>query len=142
MPALDQSRKIRGNALVVPVNAGAGHPLEAAERQIIGNAHAGEQTSALRYISDATARDLRGDKARRILALQPDRACRGRSNPDHGLEQRRLAGTVAAEQSEDFVLAHVERNRVENVALAIEGVDAVDHQYRSSASRGNAPLCS
>src|SRR6059058_376201 len=94
MPALGQSREIRGNALVIPVNAGAGHPLEAAERQIIGNAHAGEQTSALRYISDATARDLRGGKARRILALEPDRACSGRSNPDHGLEQRRLAGPL------------------------------------------------
>src|SRR5262249_59741218 len=112
-----------------------------AEREIGGRASRGKNPSPLGCVPDPGGGYPRENKPRRILALEPDRTCRGRSNPDHGLEQRRLAGAVAAEQSEDFVLAHVERNRVENVTLAIEGIDAADHQNRSGASRGNAPLC-
>src|SRR5262249_5628836 len=53
---------------------------------------------------------------------------------------RRLAGAVAAEQRHDFVLAHVERDGVEDVALAVEGVDLVDYQERGRPRRRDPRL--
>ena len=122
------------------MDAAAGHALEPSQRQIVGDRHPGEQTSALRYVSDASAGDLGRGEARRILAGDPDRARSGWSDADHRLQQRRLAGAVAAKQCHDFVLAHVERDGVEDVALAIEGVDLIDHQERRRLGRRGARL--
>ena len=48
----------------------------------------------------------------------------GAHQPGQRLQQRRLARAVAAEQRHDLAFAHVERRVVEDVALAVEGVDA------------------
>ena len=62
----------------------------------------------------------------------------GRHQAGERLQQRRLAGAVAAEQRHDLALAHVERRVVEDVALAVEGVDALEAQHLALARRMRA----
>jgi hypothetical protein len=68
-------------------------------------------------------------------AISADGPGCGRGDPNHGLQQRRFAGAVASEQGQDFVLAHVERDGVEDVALAVECVDLVDDEERRRPGR-------
>ena len=59
------------------------------------------------------------------LAGEPDLAAlhRRRFGARDGAERRGLAGAIAAEQSEDLALPHVERNALHDVALAVIGVE-------------------
>ena len=118
-----------------------GLPLEAAEREVVGDRHAGEQAPALRHVTDAAPRDRRGGKPRDLLAGEPDRAGLGRRDADQRFQQRGFARAVAAEQRDDLVFRHVERDRVEDVALAVEGVDLVDGEQRACTRRGRRHLC-
>jgi hypothetical protein len=43
-----------------------------------------------------------------------------------GLQRRALADPVTAEQSHHFARTHAQRNAMQDVALAVEGVDALD----------------
>ena len=53
-----------------------------------------------------------------------------RHEPHDALDGRGLAGAVAAEQRHRLALAHLERHVVQDVALAVIGVDALDLQDR------------
>src|SRR3954471_16376219 len=141
VPALRQPREDPDDPLVVPVHAFAGLPFEAAEREVVGNGHAGEQAPALRHVSDAAPGDRRGGKPRDFLAGEGDRAGLGRRDADQRLEQRGLAGTVAAEQRDDLILGNVKRDRIDDVALAVKRVDLVDRKQRRGARRGRRRFC-
>ena len=138
-PLLD-AREIFEDALEIPARADAGLALQAAELEILRDAHAGEQPAALRHVADAEPRDLRGAQARDLRAAELDRAGGGRGDADQRFEQRRLAGAVAAEQRDDLVRFQVEGDIVEDVALAVEGVDVVDLKQHVAAGRGFARL--
>ena len=72
-PLLD-AREIFEDALEIPARADAGFALQAAELEILRDAHAGEKSAALRHIADAEPRDLRGAQARDLRTAEPDRA--------------------------------------------------------------------
>ena len=75
------------------------------------------------------ARDVRRRQAGDVAALIFDCAGGQRHQPGQRLQQRRLAGAVAAEQGDDLAFAHVERGVVQDMALAVEGVDALEAQH-------------
>ena len=60
--------------------------------------------------------------------------------PIRVFSKRRFAGAVAAEQRDDLVLAHVERDRIEDVALAVERIDPSIASSVLGAGRGGARL--
>ena len=60
------------------------------------------------------------------MAGELDAAAGRRDQAHHALERRGLAGAVPAEQRQHLALPQLERNLVEDVALAVEGVDAGD----------------
>jgi hypothetical protein len=64
----------------------------------------------------------------------------GRHQAGERLQQRRLAGAVAAEQRDDLAFAHVQRGVVEDMALAVERVDALEAQHRALARRMRAAI--
>ena len=129
--ALLQAREIFEDLLLAPHHAVAavGRAREAAEREVLGDRHAGEQAAPLRHVADAEPRDVRRRHAGDVAALVLDRAGRRRHQPGQRLQQRGLAGAVAAEQRHDLAFAHVERRVVEDVALAVERVDALEAQH-------------
>ena len=58
------------------------------------------------------------------------RAVARRGQPDQAPQGRGLAGAVAAKQGDDLALAHFEADAVQDVALAVEGVEAFGDQRR------------
>jgi len=59
--------------------------------------------------------------------LPDDRRARGPASVFNSVD---LPGAVAAEQGDDFALAHVERGVVQDMALAVKCVDALEAQDR------------
>src|SRR4051794_3476602 len=57
-------------------------------------------------------------------------------NADQRLEQCRFARAVAAEQCDNLVLGDIERDRVEDMAFAIERIDVVDAEQSRCARSG------
>ena len=101
------------------------------------DAHAGEEAAALRHVGDAArarSRPADGRRAPRPASVIVPR--RGRRDADDRLQQRRLAGAVAAEQRHDLVLVHVEGDVAQDVALAVEGVDARRARAAMRLARG------
>ena len=81
----------------------------------------------------------RGGTPRELLARQHDATGLCADDADDRLQQRRLAGAVAAEQRDDLALVHRERRFLDDVALAVERVDAFDvEQQRRSRALGVA----
>ena len=117
------------------MDAGTGDALEAAERQIVGHRHAGEQAAPLRRSRCHAARSF--GRPRFTVAQELDRPGLRPRNADRALQQGRFAGAVAPEQR-DLVLTDVEGHGIEDVALAIERVDAVDREQLLRARRRGA----
>ena len=87
--------------------------------------HAREQTAPLRHVADAQARDIRSGQSGDVAAFIFDFAGGQRHQTRQCLQQRGLAGAVAPQQRDDLAFAHVERRVVENMALAVERIDAL-----------------
>ena len=71
----------------------------------------------------------------RPVTSRPKTATRpraGRQQPDGHAHRGGLARAVAAEQPEEAALAEPERHAVQDVAVAVEGVDVVEHQRAHS----------
>ena len=131
------------DAVLVPVLAGAGAPAQAAQHQVLGNAHAGEQAAPLGHVADAEAGDLRRAQADKVAPAVLDGPAGRRRGADDALEQRRFAGPVAAQQGDDLPLVQVERHVADDVALAVEHVRhrGRHHQALPAAlSRGRAAM--
>ena len=62
----------------------------------------------------------------------------GMDEAHDGLERRALADAVAAQQADDLALADVERDAVQDVALAVVGVQVLDRDERVDAVSGAA----
>ncbi len=75
---------------------------------------------------------MRGHAGDRV-ALEQDLALAWRHQPHDGFQRRRFADAVAAEQSNHFAGANRERDAVQDVALAVIGVNILDQDERLGA---------
>ena len=106
-------------------SAPAAHPLHAAlEHQVLAAGAVLVDARVLRHVADRAAHGVRlttdvvaGDRGRALVRV------RERDEHAHG---RRLAGTVRAEQPEDLAFAHVERDAVECLDLAVALAQLLD----------------
>src|ERR1700760_3880883 len=121
--AFSNSWEIFVDAFARPMHAMTGPALQPAKFEILLDAHAREQTAALRHITNAKARVLRRGSSDQFGSSKRNRTAGRRRNSDQRLEQRRLAGAVTPEQRDDLVVVQGEADVVEDVALAVEGVD-------------------
>ena len=71
----------------------------------------------------------RADECQSIRFRRADNPFDAGAIPIKCLEQGRLAGAVAAEQGDDLVVVQREIDVVEDVALAVEGIDIGDRQH-------------
>ena len=74
--------------------------------------------------ADAVARRAVGD----LLAVEGDRAGARTHDAEDGLECRRLSRRVPAEQADELTLPHLQVRVVEDVHLAVVGVDPLEAQ--------------
>ena len=64
-------------------------------------------------------------------AFKPDLTRRGHQ-PHDGLAGGRAADTVAAEQADDFALVNAEIDALEDVALAVIGMEIADLEHHAA----------
>ena len=96
-----------------------------------------EQPPALGHVADARARrPCRTARPTSSVALEADRAARGRRAHLHDrVAERRLAHAVAADDR-DGLAAHLEAQALQDVGAAVEDVEVADRQQRGLGRRG------
>ena len=119
-PALGEARKRFVDAADGP-RAG---PLDR-NQQVLVHGQVGEDAPPLRHIADARLGDPVGGKSGHVRAEQRDPAGARAGEADQAAQRRRLPRAVAAKQRDDLALAHFEAHAVQDVALAIESMDAL-----------------
>ena len=125
--ALAQPREGRHDALEVPflaaIHAGArGHDQVLAHRQV------GEDAAPFRHVGDAGAGDGVRRGLRHVAATHLDAALAWPHQAEHGFQQRGLAHAVAAHQADGLAAMHGEVDAMQDVADAVEAVQAVGFQ--------------
>src|SRR5687767_13518702 len=92
------------------------------QHQVLVHGELRKDVAVLGHVADAQVRDLERLAAEDLLVAPGHRAF-AVDEPHDGLDGGRAAGAVAAEQRDDFSRLDVEVDAVQDVALAVEGVD-------------------
>src|SRR5215471_2735260 len=102
-----------------------------AELEILLGRERAEDVAIFRHISDAKLGDLERSQAADRLAFECDRAL-----PPHvahdGLQCRRASDAVASENGYDLTVAHREVHTLEDVALAVVGVQIANFEHHAA----------
>src|SRR5262245_18704998 len=121
------------NPIGRPPLAGAVAPRAPRYLEVLANGQIAEDAALLRHVADPEASDSKGREPDQRLPSQRDLLGTRRDEPDDALERRGLAGAVPAQQAHDLTLGDLEREIVEDVAVAVVRVDPDDleepHQY-------------
>src|SRR5256885_2519717 len=103
------------------------------QAEIVSHAHAVEDASPLRNMTDAEAHDLVRCEARDVPASQPHLSPRRRRQPGDRTEGGRLAGTIAADEGHDLSLLDAEGDALKRMDPTVVGVDGIDLEERHQA---------
>src|SRR6185437_8587017 len=123
--------KQREHVIELPAPEHAG-PLEA-ELQILPHREAGENLAVLRHVADAGARHEVGPQPRDVTAAIAHGALRRHEAHDR-LAGGRAADAVAPQQADDLALVHREIDAVQDVALAVIGVQVADFEDHAATA--------
>src|SRR5208283_850738 len=96
-----------------------------AEREVFRHRHRTEQMAVLRHCRDTLFDNAVGRKADELHAAEPDRAGGWLDETRHGVEERRLAGAVRAEDRNRLAALHANRDIVQRTMAAVPMVEAV-----------------
>src|SRR5215467_4076583 len=133
---LAQAGKEIERAREAPARAIAG-PL--ADLQVLAHRERREDAAALRHQAHPAARDLVGGQMRDVLAAQPNATAPGWREADDRADERGLADAVAAEDRDDLTALDAQGDTLQDVALAVVGVDVLDVKHRRCRDRWRRP---
>jgi hypothetical protein len=119
-----------GEPLLHGVEIDAGTFLHAAKLEIFQHRQAAEQVARLRHLHHAVGKGLVRCASRDVGAVEDDAAAHCKEAGD-GIDQRALAAAVGAEQRDDFPVVHLQRDPMQDFAVAITGEDVLDAQHSS-----------
>jgi hypothetical protein len=97
-------------------------------QEIVVDAEIGEDLAPFWHVADTERGDAIGRPARRLLSEECDPSLARRCQPEQAAQRRRLAGAVAAEQRRDLAVGDIDADAVQDVALAVEGVQPLGGQ--------------
>jgi hypothetical protein len=123
-------RKITVDALQSRGGLGAITDDVCAKAEILLHRHAREGFFALRDLHEATLDDGVRPQAVDPLAVERDRAAPGLDEAGGCLEQRRLAGSVAAEQRDNLAALHLQAGAIEDLHAAVAADEILDVEHR------------
>ena len=104
-----------------------------AEHQVLPHRQAGKDVAMLGHVAEPEMRDLVARQARDIAALEQDRALRRHFAHD-GLDGGGAADAVAAEQADHLAGVDMHIDALQDVALAVIGVQIADLQHQAASS--------
>jgi hypothetical protein len=96
--------------------------------QVFHDAEQAEDAAVFGHVGDAQVSEPVGRQPRDLPAVEAYAALGGADEPHDGLERRALAHAVATQQPHDLPGSHLEGNPVEDVRLAVVGVDVLEGQ--------------
>ena len=99
-----------------------------AEHQVLPHCQRRKNIAVLGHIAKPGAGDGVVGQAGEFTPLETDRALR-RDLAHNGLERRRTPRAIAAKQADYFALLHVEVDTLQDVALAVIGVEGADGEH-------------
>src|ERR1700752_5234236 len=105
------------------------------ELQILAYRQRTEDPAAARDIRDARPRDPMWRPAGDLLAGQRDAPAAGRGEAGDAAHRGRLAGSVSAQQGDDFGLTHSQCDVLQDVTVAVVGVDVREREPHASPPR-------
>jgi len=109
-------------------------------RHVLLDRQRAKDIALLRHPADPCSRPLVRPEARDVLATEPERAAKAACDTDDGIDQRRLAGTVAPQQRQHLALRQAERHAWQHDRLAITGAQVLDgEQLRHRCPRRDRP---
>ena len=126
LDALAQPRKKLEHAFEAPAGRTFPRIFPIGDLEVLAHREGGKHAPALRHEPRALARDRLGRQALDRLAEQAHRAPARAQPSDHRVHAGGLAGAVAAEEREHPALGDAERDRVQDVAVAVERVHAFE----------------
>ena len=102
-----------------------------------------KDAAAFRNIADAEIGDPVRRPVRGGMAENAHRAVARMGQTDQAAQRRRFAGAVAAEQCDDLALPHLQADAVQDVALAVIGVEAfrLEHDAAHAATFPKYAAC-
>jgi hypothetical protein len=129
--ALPEKREQREHVVErpAPERAGALEP----ELQVLLDRQRGEDLAVLGDVADAGVGDLVGAQPGDALPLEQDLAD-GLDQPHDGLARGGAAHAVPAEQAHDLTGPHLEVHALQDVALAVEGVEVAHGEHQATSA--------
>ena len=113
-------------------------PLPPAARehgQVLPHREARKDAALLRHEAEAEPRDGVGRQRGDVAVAVADAAGPRLQIAHDGEDGRGLAGAVAAEQADDLALPHGQRDAVQDVAVAVVGVDVLELEHQCAVPR-------
>jgi hypothetical protein len=108
---------------------GAGEPARHPDQQVLDHGQLFEELAVLERAADPAARDVVGVAAQERAAVEADVAAGRAVDAADRVEQRGLARAVRADQRDELVVAHAERQPVHGRDLAEADADLVDFEH-------------
>jgi hypothetical protein len=116
----------------LPLVFGDALPVEAGT-QVFHHRKQAEDTAVFRHIGDAAPRELMRRQSGDGMAFEHDRAVARPHQAHDGLQRRRLANAVPPKQANHFAGADLDRHAMQDVTLAVIGMDVFDADQRRGA---------
>jgi hypothetical protein len=124
--ALGQAREEPVDAVEVLPDPAPVAALEGAHLEVLQHRHVREEAAPLGRLRDPHADDLVRRAARDVLALEGDRPLPRLVEAVDRAQRGRLARAVRADQRHDLPVADLERDALQGLDRAVEGVDVLD----------------
>src|SRR4051794_14174523 len=128
--ALLEAREQRVHAVEVLADAGGIAAREGAHLEVLEDAHAREDAPSLRRLGDPDLGDLVAGETLDLGAVEEDAAGPRRHDARDRPQRRRLARAVGADERDDLALVDLERDALERLDRAVEGMDVLDDEDR------------
>src|SRR5881394_188919 len=105
-----------------------------AHLEVLPDGHRPEQAAVLGHDRHPLLDPVAGRARGHVLAAELDRSPAWRDDPEDRLQRGGLSGRVSAEQTDELALPHLERDALQDVDLAVVGVDSLQLQQHQAAS--------
>ncbi len=103
--------------------------------EVLSHGQAGKDAALLRHEAEPKASDAIGRQRADIAIAKLDPAGPRLEIAHDGENGRGLAGAVAAEEAHHLFFPHGQRDAVQDVAVAVEGMDVVELEHRSACNQ-------
>ncbi len=126
----------RGGERLAPMRLGARQV--AAELEVLAHRHAGEEAPPLRHDGDARRAEAMRRQARDVAAVKDEAAGARALDAGDGVDQRRLAGAVRADDREQLAGTNLDRDAPERRRRAVRDLEVAHFKQRLGRRRKGA----